>query len=124
MEKKTAGLVGALAGLASMGVAQAASHPAPPPAPIMQAASYADLLKPIPNAAEVLRKAQAQPGVEEAQYYNNQPPPYYHHHHHHHHHHAYYPPPPPPPYYHHHHHHHHQGGVTIVVPGLGIVHSN
>jgi len=125
MEKKTAGLVGVLAGLASLGTAQAAAHPGHAPAQVMQVSSYADLLKPIPNAAELLKASNAQlaqPRVEEAQYYSNEPPPPppgYHHHHHHHH--EYYPPPPPP---HHHHHHHHQGGVTIVVPGVGAIRTN
>jgi len=130
MEKNTAGLVGVIASLATMGTAQAA-HPEQTPPQAMQVSSYAELLKPIPNAAELLRasnaqllqKAQARVMVHEVQYYNyNQGPPppppgyYHHHHHHHHHHHAYYPPPPPPDY----HHHHHHNGVTIVVPGLGV----
>jgi hypothetical protein len=127
MEKKTAKLVGALAGLASMGTAQAAIHSDPSPAQASQVSSYAELLKPIPNALELLKasnaqllqqKAEARPGVELAQYNNfAPPPPAYHHHHHHHHHHAYYPPPPP------HHHHHHHNGVTVLVPGVGVLHS-
>jgi G3E family GTPase len=129
MEKTTAGLLGALAGLATIGTAQAA--PVPPAHEVMHAASYAELLKPIPNAAEILKASDAEllahanspARLQQAQYYNSPPPDYHHHHHHHHHH--YYPPPPPPPYYHHHHHHHHhQGGVTIVVPGLGAVRTN
>jgi hypothetical protein len=116
MEKRTAGLVGALAGLATMGVAHAAIKPEP----VMQVVSYSDLLKPIPNAEELLKasNAELQARVQQAQYYN-EPPDY--HHHHHHHHNAYYPPPPPPDY---HHHHHHHGGVTIVVPGVGAIHTN
>ncbi len=119
MEKKTAGLVGAIASLATMGAAQAAVHPAQTPEQVMRVSSYAELLTPIPNAAELLRQAQMQP--RPVQYYQDEPPPppdYYHHHHHHHH---YYP--PPPPYHHHHHHHHHHGGVTLVVPGVGVLHS-
>jgi G3E family GTPase len=122
MEKKTAGLIGALAGLATMGSAQAASQ-APPhpdvqsPEQLMRVASYADLLKPIPNAAEIMRAQQAQPPVQKAQYYQDQRPEEHHHHHHHHHHHAYY----PPPHHHHHHHHHHQSGLTVVIPGVGVV---
>lgn len=129
MEKTTAGLVGMIASLATMGTAHAAGHPAQTPAEVMRVSTYAELLRPIPNAPELLRasntelrqKAQARPLAQEVQYYNEGPPPgyaYHHHHHHHHHHHAYYPPPPPPPDYHHHHHH---NGVTIVVPGLGVV---
>jgi hypothetical protein len=136
MEKSTAGLVGAIASLATMGTAQAA-HPVQTPAhlmpQVMSVSSYAELLQPIPNApdllkasnAELLQKSEAQARVQEVQYYNQGPPPgyydqqqQYHHHHHHHHHHAYYPPPPPPPDYHHHHHH---NGVTIVIPGLGVL---
>jgi hypothetical protein len=92
MAKMLAGLVGAVtvAAVGAPGHADAA----------MQASSYADLLKPIPNAVEVLKAldAEAQPEamVQEVQYY---------HHHHHHHHHRYY----RRRYYHHHHHHHHHG---------------
>jgi hypothetical protein len=130
MDKNTAGLVGVIAGLAAMGTAQAATQSGPPNEQAMQVSSYAELLKPIANAAEVLKASnaallqKAQARVQEVQYYNQGPPPPGYgynngHHHHHHHHHAYYPPPPPPPDYHHHHHHH--NGVTIVVPGLGVV---
>jgi len=126
MEKKTAGLVGALAGLASMGAAHAAVQPA---AQMLQVSAYSDLLKPIPNASEMLKLSNAelmqkaaQARVVQAQYYENGPPPPQDHHHHHHHHQAYYPPPPPPPVYHHHHHHH--NSVTIAVPGVGVVQTN
>ncbi|MDB5483341.1 MAG: hypothetical protein JWO83_4394 [Caulobacteraceae bacterium] len=78
----------------------AAAEPASVSVP--QAQSYAELLDPIPNAAERLRLAdtQEEPRARliEAQYY---PSPADHHHHHHHwrrhrrH------------YHHHHHHHHH-----------------
>ena len=100
MDKKIAALLASVAGLATMGAAQAATPPVTP----SQAGSYADLLAPIPNAAETLKAedaAQAQNqrglGFKLAQYY-----PYYgygsyygygyrryHHHHHHHHHHHY-----------------------------------
>jgi G3E family GTPase len=89
----------------------------------MQVASYADLLKPIANARELLNASNAKLQNEAplkalpVQYYQDRPPPDYHHHHHHHHH--YYPPPPPP--HHHHHHHHHQSGLTVVIPGIGVV---
>lgn len=122
MEKHAAGLLGALAGLASMGTAQAAL-PATAPAQVMQVSTYAELLSPIPNAASLLASSNAElaanpPRIVETQYYQNGGPP----HHHHHHHHSYRPPLPPPP--HHHHHHHHHGGVTMVVPGIGAVHTN
>ena len=118
MDKKIAGLLGAVAALGSLNAAQAA--PAPDPTEILRANSFAELLEPIPNAAELLRAVDAaQPPVEatvqEAQYY-----PYYRHHHHHHHH-AFYPRYYAPyggevvvvpryrRYYRHHHHHHHHG---------------
>lgn len=130
MEKKTAGLVGAIAGLATFGTAHAATQPVRMPAEVMQVSSYAELLTPIPNATELLRAANAEPRVIEAQYYNQGPPGYQHHHHAHHHHHhnrhhhhAWYPPPPPPFPHHHHHHHHHHHGTTVVVPGIGVIHS-
>ncbi len=130
MEKTTAGLLGVIAGLATMGSAEAASNREPAAIESMQVASYADLLKPIPNASALLRasdaeltaRAAAQPHVQLVQDYDD------HHHHHHHHHHSqwYYAPPPPPPvyYHHHHHHHHHHSGVTIVVPGVGAIRTN
>ncbi len=139
MKRRKAGLVGALAGLAAMGgaSAQAASHTGAMPPEPMQITSYSDLLRPVPNAVELLRAhdalLRARAGEMQArgmnvQYYEGDD------HHHHHHHHQdyypppppdYYPPPPPPPVYYPpppppEHHHHHQGGVMIVVPGLGI----
>ena len=101
MDKNLAGLLGAVGALVAAAPAQAAtSHPASIEA-AMEASSYSDLLKPIPNAAALLKAAAAQPavdapksegqaGVEQVQY-----------HHHHHHHHRYY------RRHHHHHHHHH-----------------
>ena len=62
MDKKIAGLVGAVAGLATVGSAEAAT-PAHHQAEALQASSYADLLTPIPNAVELMRAddaAQAQ----------------------------------------------------------------
>jgi hypothetical protein len=103
MDKKLAGLLGAAAALTTVTAAQAA--PAQP-APVAPATSYADLLQPIPNAADALKAdevARFQSGpaakLERVQY-----------HHHHHHHHGYLPgaiiggviggllaaPPPPP----------------------------
>ncbi len=122
MDKKIAGLLGAVAGLATIGAAQAAVEPAPGPSEA--ASSYADLLAPVPNAVAALKadnQARSQ-NIELAQYYYN--PyygysypyygyyggyPYYHHHHHHHH-----------TYYNNHHHHHHNSAY-IGIPGVGGV---
>jgi hypothetical protein len=120
MDKKLVGLLGAVATLATMDAVHAAPEPAQAPAEVLKASSFDDLLKPIPNAAQVLRAidergpvkaADASSNVQVAQFVY----PYYHHHHHHHHHHHYgygvrvIPPgiPVPGRYYHHHHHHHH-----------------
>jgi len=104
MDKTLAGLLGAVSVLALP--AHAATAPPSNFGAAMAATSYADLLKPIPNALALLKEQaetqsnQAEPAAEgqatvwEAQFW-------YHHHHHHHHwtrrrwHH------------HHHHHHHH-----------------
>jgi hypothetical protein len=104
MEKRVAGLLGAVAAIGTLTTAQAAPAPAIEPANVLQANSYADLLQPIPNAAATLKVidegapvASAEPGMQLAQM---------HHHHHHHHHrtiimrrHRH---------HHHHHHHHHR----------------
>ena len=111
MGKKTAGLLGAVAGLATMGSAQAA-RPVPHVAEALQVSSYSDLLAPIPDAVAVLKAndlARAQVRDVNGYVYFNYgpplpPPPY-----------AYERPPPFPgygPYYpryypHHHHHHNH-----------------
>jgi len=68
---------------------------------VMNPTSYAELLKPIPNAVSTLKEVDSKP-IEKAQVFFG----FGHHHHnwhHHHHHHGY---------YHHHHHgwyHHHHG---------------
>ena len=121
MDRKTAGLISTVAGLATMGVAHAAVPPAPSAAEALQVSSYADLLAPVPNALDVVkaddaaRTQQPQPEgeLQLAQYYGP-PPGYYrhHHHHHHHHHHAY---------YRHHHHHHHHHNTFVGIPGVGGV---
>ncbi len=91
LDKKIAGMVGALAAVAPVAAMAAPADP-------MAAASYADLLKPIPNAVETLKASDAvlssEDGakVEMAQYY--------HHHHHHHFFHR--------RFYHHHHHFFHR----------------
>jgi hypothetical protein len=125
MEKTTVGLLGAVAGLAAMGTAQAAPAPGPNPSQALQASSYADLLSPIPDAAALMRADDAlraqQPPAEptgdvqlvDGYVYNPYYPNYHHHHHHHHHHHQ--------AYYHHHHHHHHHHSAYIGVPGVGVV---
>jgi hypothetical protein len=120
MEKKIAGLLGAVAALGALNAAQAAPAPSPAPSDVLRANSFADLLEPIPNAASLLQaideSAPAQ-SVDE----NVRPAQYYHHHHHHHHHHSFYRrdyddgygprviivPPRRYRYYHDHHHHHH-----------------
>jgi hypothetical protein len=125
MDRKTTGLLSAVAGLATMGAAQAATPPGSNPSEALQAASYGDLLAPIQNAVALMRaddaarmqesRTEASGNVQLAQGYYYAPPPYYyrhHHHHHHHHHHAY---------YHHHHHHHHHHSAFVGIPGVGGV---
>lgn len=115
MDKKIAGLLGAVAALGSLNAVQAT--PGPDPTEVLRANSYAELLEPIPNASALLRavdQARPEPSADA----NVQTAQYYHHHHHHHHHHAFYPRYYDPygpvvvvpryrRYYHHHHHHHH-----------------
>ncbi len=98
MDKTVTSLIAALAA-----VAAAAPSNAAPVATVHEAlefSSYADLLKPIPNAAAILKQAaemdnatspDGQANLENVQFY----------HHHHHHHHRYY-------HRRHHHHHHHR----------------
>ena len=117
MEKKIAGLLGAMATLGAFNGAEAAPAPSPAPTDILRANSFADLLEPIPNAAALLRAVDesrpaqtADENVQLAQFYH-------HHHHHHHHHHGWrryeydelriVVVPPRYRYRHHHHHHHH-----------------
>jgi hypothetical protein len=123
MEKKVAGLLGAVAALGALNGAQAAPVPAPNPGPpdTLKVNSYADLLEPIPNALKVLAEIEAQAPVKPWED-NVKVAQFYHHHHHHgyyhHHHHGYGPRVIVVPprryyrhhhhgYYHHHHHHHH-----------------
>ena len=118
MDKKLAGLLGAVGALTAITPSQAA---APGFDEAMRAESYADLLRPIPNAAALLKEsdslaaASPRPDVMEVQYY----------HHHHHHHHRFYRPGyyrpvvpflgyyRPRRYHHHHHHHHHHHGFFV-----------
>jgi hypothetical protein len=112
MDKKIAGLMGAVSALATMTAMEAAR--AQNVTEVLSARSYAELLQPIPNAVALLMAADAvnaarakgeagqNPNVKLAQYgydyhHHHHHHRWYHHHHHHHHHH----------WYHHHHHHHH-----------------
>lgn len=103
MDKKIAGLLGAAAALSVTTGAGTQAAPAEQSG-LAAATTYADLLKPVPNAVAALNdddaaRAQAKPQVELAQFG-----------HHHHHHHGF---------YHHHHHHHHGffgGGIVIAPP--------
>ena len=101
MDKRIAGLLGAAAAVTALSGVQANAAPA-------QAASYADLLQPVPNAVSALqadderRAAEPEARVQLAQYHH-------HHHHwrrtHHHHHH----------WRRHYHHHHHHAGFGVYV---------
>src|ERR1700737_1588828 len=85
MEKKIAGLLGAMATLGAFNAAEAAPIPSPAPTDVLRANSFADLLEPIPNAAALLQavdESRPAPSADE----NVQLAQYYHHHHHHHHH--------------------------------------
>jgi hypothetical protein len=100
MDQKIAGLLGAAAALTAANSAQAATLPAEG---LQPAATYRDLLEPIPNALAVLKTEDTQEKAPA----NGQVRLAYHHHHHHrwwrrywHHHHHHH------RYYHHHHHHH------------------
>jgi hypothetical protein len=112
MEKKIAGLLGAVATLGTFGAVEAAPMVAPAPAEILNANSFADLLEPIPNAASLLQVVDEAGPIPSANE-NVQQVQFYHHHHHHHHsqYRRYYGEPRvivvPRRYRHHHHHHHH-----------------
>jgi hypothetical protein len=114
MDKKIAGLLGAVATLGAVGATQAA--PVPTPTEALRANSFADLLEPIPNAAALLQAIDESAPVPSAEH-NVQVAQFYHHHHHHHHHSQYrryderrivvVPRRYRLDRYHHHHHHHH-----------------
>jgi hypothetical protein len=113
MEKKIAGLLGAVAAVGALNAAQASPAPAPSPSDALKANSYAELLEPIPNAAKVLQALDEQAPAKSTEG-NVTVAQFYHHHHHHHHHHwrGYGPRVyvvPHRRWYHHHHHHHHHG---------------
>jgi len=108
MEKTIVGIVGAVAGLATVGGAQAATPAVQELGSVPAAQSFAELLDPIPNALAALRAADAaavtapasdETGVQVAQLYIGVG------HHHHHHHNRYF-----------YRHHHHHRGVVIRVP--------
>ena len=114
MEKKIAGLIGAVAALGAFGSAQASPAPVQDPTAILKAGSFAELLDPIPNAASLLqavdeRAATSTEGdMQVAQIFIQGGA---HHHHHHHSQYRRYAPRvivlPPRRRPHHHHHHHH-----------------
>ena len=104
MDKKIAGLLGAVAAVSTMGTAQAA--PTPNPTETLRANSFAELLEPIPNAAALLQAADEQPQAENPDG-NVQLAQYHHHHHHHHAYRRYVPRIIVVPRHRHHHHHHH-----------------
>ena len=92
MPNKITGLLGAVAALGALGVAQATTAPNPNDA--LKANSFAELLEPVPNAAKLLNAMDEAPSSQAA---GNVQLAYHHHHHHHHHWRR-----------HHHHHHHHR----------------
>jgi hypothetical protein len=95
MDKKIAGILGAVGALASLNAAQAATSS--DPTEVLKARSDADLLEPIPNAMLALNAIDttSHMAADKVQLAQNR--------HHHHHHHAY-----RRPRRHHHHHHHHE----------------
>jgi hypothetical protein len=112
MQKKIAGLIGAVAALGAFSTAQATPTASPPSTDVLKANSFADLLEPIPNAAVTLQAIDESGPISSTE--GNVQLAQYHHHHHHHHHHHYrrFAPrviivPPHHRRYHHHHHHHH-----------------
>ena len=75
MDKKLAGLLGAVGALASLNTAQAA--PSSDPTEVLKAGSFADLLEPIPNAMEKLQaidETESSPKVRMAQFFVEHPP--------------------------------------------------
>jgi hypothetical protein len=82
MDKKIAGLLGAVGALASLDTAQATIPT--DSTTMLKAQSYADLLNPIPNAAAILKAADEAGDTSGVRVAENA------HHHHHHHHHSYY----------------------------------
>jgi hypothetical protein len=96
MDKKLAGLLGAIGAAATLNVTQAAI--AKDPTTALTAQSYADLLNPIPNATAKLKAADEANGTARVRVAENA-----------HHHHSYHRERKivVAPHRHHHHHHHH-----------------
>src|SRR5664279_5447 len=88
MDKKIAGLLGAVASLGAMNAVQAAPAPRPAPSDVLKANSFADLLEPIPNAAALLQAVDESAPAPDANIQLAQVVIGFGHHHHHHHHHA------------------------------------
>jgi hypothetical protein len=118
MDKTIAGIIGAVGALATVSPALAANAVPLNAEAALHASSYADLLRPIPNARNLLAAVdEARAPAATARVIQVQDVPTDHHHqqpavvHHRrrHHHPA---PPPPPPVDHHHHHHNH---ATLVM---------
>src|ERR1700730_4423849 len=84
MEKKIAGLLGAVATLGVFNAAEAAPIASPAPTDVLRANSFADLLEPIPNAASLLQAIDESAPAQSADE-NVQTVQFYDHHHHHHH---------------------------------------
>jgi hypothetical protein len=82
MDKKIAGLLGAVAALSTANTAQASPAPTPAQMGVLEASSYANLLEPIPNAAAIL-KAVDERGPTSAAKNEFQLARAHHHHHHH-----------------------------------------
>lgn len=95
MDKKIFGVLGAASALALAAGGPAAADVSAS-ASLAPAQSFAELLDPIPNAAETLAAVEAEtPATKKAEPAGMQVAEHHHHHHHHH------------VYRHHHHHHHH-----------------
>lgn len=109
MDKKIAGLLGAVGALASLNTAQAATSS--DPTEVLKAGSYADLLQPIPNAVAALKAVDDKADV--ATHYVQLAQAHHHHHHHHHASHRDRRIVVRPRSHHHHHHHHHHHGIII-----------
>src|SRR5258708_36643890 len=90
MDKKIAGLLGAVATLGAFNAAEAAPAPSPAPTDVLRANSFAELLEPIPNAASLLQAIDESAPAQSADV-NIQPAQFFEHHHHYlHHHHSFY----------------------------------
>jgi len=105
MDKKLAGLLGAAAALTTMTAAQAAAPDQK--TEMAPAASYRDLLDPVPNALSALRADDAKRSEAKTELAQVSVQLGHHHHHHHHHRGVVVRVGPGHHHYHHHHHHHH-----------------